>query len=127
MIMNELLPKPNINELLQEPEPVWTLESALEWLRPIDAKLREVGAFTAITGGCMYRGHSHKDLDVVVMNLDTEPGMNKSAAVLCLKMLGLKRVQDAKKVRKYQKRAGGKDVEVWSLPDGRRVDFFFYL
>lgn len=45
---------------------MWTLETALEWVREYEPRAAAAGFHLALTGSCLYRGESAKDLDIVV-------------------------------------------------------------
>lgn len=45
---------------------MWTLDSALPVLRALEAVASKEGFHVALSGSVLYRGHSAKDLDVVV-------------------------------------------------------------
>lgn len=44
----------------------FTIENALEIVRHLEPKLAEIGYHTALTGGCLYRGGSDKDVDIIL-------------------------------------------------------------
>lgn len=43
-----------------------TLNQAIELVREVEEHIAPSGFHTALTGGCLYRGSSEKDIDVVI-------------------------------------------------------------
>lgn len=46
--------------------PVWTLDEAVDLAREMNVALEGLGYHTALTGGCLYRGESFKDVDIII-------------------------------------------------------------
>jgi hypothetical protein len=46
--------------------PLWTLAEAVDLAREMNAALAPLQYHTALTGGCLYRGESYKDVDIVI-------------------------------------------------------------
>lgn len=43
-----------------------TLETAVDVCRTVEAAVAPIGMHCALTGGCLYRGGSEKDIDIII-------------------------------------------------------------
>lgn len=103
---------------------LWTMRSALELIRDVDSRLRQVGYFAALTGGVLIRGWSRHDLDVIVTPLkkSRQPRRMMRQA---LTDAGLRLVISRPEVVRSWRERGIRDtkwVEIWYTSDHRRVD-----
>jgi hypothetical protein len=102
----------------------WTLETAITWLRKAEVTLRDVGWHVALAGGVLFHGKSEHDLDIVVFphnnwNFDLED------VHVSLLRLNMTQTHTPAQMHDHWAAKGStdrKDVEVWRLKDGRRVD-----
>ena len=103
---------------------VWALDDALILARALWSPLQERGWHVGITGSVMYRGYSDKDLDIIAYPRNTETSKPEKLTAY-LRSLGWRRRSTAEATREVWRERGitdAKSVEVWALPDGRRVD-----
>lgn len=109
-------------------EPVWTLDEAIKFCRDLRAAVMPIGFSVGLTGGCLYRGHSFKDIDVILYPLKKPSAFDVGSLREALSRSGhltckLNRTQ-MKDNWHYKGVADDKWVEVWDF-NGKRVDFFF--
>ncbi len=108
----------------------WTLEQGLATARQVEVLVRPLGLFVSLTGGVLYRGHSAKDLDLVIAQLGgLLAGYPHTALDAALGSLGWVKVRTAEQVAEWRRKhdpAGStrNRVEVWRTPENRRVDVF---
>lgn len=117
--------------------PLWRMDEALAFIRPLDAFMRERGYYLGLTGGVLVRGASHKDLDVAVFSLGNKAlkqGITPSmqGAIEALKAYpSLTQEYTLGEVAEYDPDRDSQPVEVWytTVGDGlsKRVDFFFHI
>lgn len=51
---------------------MWTLEDGIKFIQNLDPIIRtQFSCFTALTGSVLHRGNSNKDLDVIILPLDS--------------------------------------------------------
>ncbi len=107
-------------------EPLWTLDSALDFVRTISPIVSSAGYGVAIGGSVLIEGSSDKDLDLVIFPLDaSEVSYSRLYIEFC--KIGLARKCPHHRVAMIWARAGSNDskrVEVWYTSDDRRVDVF---
>jgi len=102
----------------------WTLEDGLSVLRNIHAPLASAGFGIALGGSLLYRGHSKKDIDVIIFPM-RKGAVKVDAAFVVLEFLGWTRWFSVETVQARWRKIGSADtkhVEVWKTPDGRRAD-----
>jgi hypothetical protein len=59
-----------------------TLEGALEFIREVDPVIRkEANCFLALTGGVLIKGESTKDLDLVLLPMNSDKPANRDRAL----------------------------------------------
>jgi hypothetical protein len=96
----------------------WILEDAIVWVQQHEPTASANGFHLALTGGCLYRGWSYKDADVIVYcHANEKP---KIVFKDLIPLLGLT-------VVKRPKTKGASDYrEVWICKDSkdRRIDLF---
>jgi hypothetical protein len=98
----------------------YTLAELCELGAKLEPFMREIGVHVALGGSCMYRGHSDKDMDVILY--PHERAINKRAAIVELERIGFRgrfRIGPAPDCTECP------DVWVAETSKGRRVDFFF--
>ena len=103
---------------------VWNLDDALTIIRKIRPTLQAVGWELALGGGVLNRGWSDKDLDLVAFPTTSEE-YARSYLHEALVAAGWKRTHTVKQMHAFWEKTGVGDrkwVEVYRLPDGRRVD-----
>ena len=108
---------------------MWTIDSALTFIREIEPLLIKNGWYVGLTGSVLIKGESKHDLDLIFY-----PMNNGKVDRLVLygtldHSFGMTRKHDVSIVhRKWWKgetySADSKHVEVWETKDGRRVDLF---
>lgn len=105
--------------------PVWELADALPLLGTMNKARTKIGWFFALGGSVLYKGFSHKDLDVVCIPMN---GGNYSPAKLFDFLeddMGFDLILDAEMQRQNWDRYNGnvdtKNVLVYSL-GGKRID-----
>lgn len=107
--------------------PVWTLQEAIEFIRKLDPMLRLVGYTTALTGSILYRGFSHKDLDIMVYPLSSKHP-NPEGVKLEFERIGMTMLKDILVTQASWAARGSDDkkcVEIWADDRGRRIDIFY--
>lgn len=106
-------------------KPLWTLDSAVALVRELHSKLVEKGCTIALGGGCLHKGFSYKDVDIIIHPLECkhESVMNFKFEPIqeCLYELGLTYKRNAH-IAEYSER----NVQIWEY-QGKRVDIFFML
>ena len=105
-------------------EPMWTLESALAFIRDLDVETRKVEWNTALAGGVLLKGESYKDLDIVFYPMSVnEDSPDRNDLLMTLNACGMRacKFADGKDAKPYNCE---KDVEIWEDAIGRRVDIF---
>jgi hypothetical protein len=109
-------------------EPVWTIGEALTFCKELREDVLPIGFSVGLTGGCLYRGHSFKDIDVILYPLKKPSAFDVHSlrdALLSSGKLKCKFNRTQMKDNwRYKGVADDKWVEVWDF-NGRRVDFFF--
>lgn len=105
------------------PEYSVTLDQAVEVCRRIEEVISPLGAHCGLTGSCLYKGESKKDLDVVVYSHQAiRAPYVKQTIVDALVDSGL-----VPRVSLYQTTPNYLDKDVLLCEvDGRRVDLFFF-
>lgn len=102
---------------------MWDLDSAVKFLRKLEAVIEPSGYHCGLHGGVLYKGTSEKDLDVIIYPHDKGgETIDRQAVWVIIKKFcaaeatgscgGLSQLRDAKEVR-------------WLSARGKRVDFFF--
>lgn len=102
---------------------MWTLRTALAFVRELEAAGAPRGWHFALAGGVMKTGRSSHDLDVIAFP-HTVCESRYPILVDTLKVHGCERVRTATQLRHHTRSKGSKDtkhVEVWMLGD-KRVD-----
>lgn len=61
-----------------------TLEGAIRIARAIEQIIEEYGAHCALTGGCLYTGHSNKDVDIMIYPHKVKLGYGRGAILKAL-------------------------------------------
>lgn len=105
---------------------VWFLQGALDFIRDLSDAVRAVGFDVALAGSVLKKGHSKKDIDIVLFPLRTDK-MNHSRLHKALLSFGMTQLLDQTSVTLLWRKAGSDDckrVEVWDYK-GKRVDLFF--
>lgn len=105
---------------------VWTLDDALTACRRLEEVLAPAGYHVALGGGVLLRGHSHKDLDVLVYPRNVQ-ALEQERAVGLLLGAGFRRWMTAEQVQAMWRKVGSTDnktVEVWRF-EGKRIDLFW--
>ena len=110
-------------ELKPVAPPIWTLEDALDLIRPLQPLARDVGYHITLGGGVLNLGVSAKDLDLFCLPLNGGEGDKAALWVLLDTVLGpLLAIRDSPD---YQPEA------MWHYRDmlhgafeGKRVDLF---
>ncbi len=107
-------------------QPMWTLESGLEFARALEAELAKAGWHCAIAGSVMRLGASVKDLDLVVFPNRSPPGeFAQQSRRKVLNDFGLEIRRTARQMHAHWTTKGSNDlkhVEVWWDKHGRRID-----
>ena len=101
--------------------PRWSLDDALEVIRSLQYKALQCGYHLALGGGVINKGHSHNDLDIVVLPLDGHPQKGSvEFTQLMARTLGANVLMPGE--------ASIATGYVFSLntADNRRIDFLFY-
>lgn len=108
-------------------EVVWSVEQALVFCKELWPKLEQYGWHVGLTGSCLYRGDSIKDLDLVCY-----PRIRSRASLAQLHqamiMAGCMQTKSASTRLDYWKRSGCEDtkhVETWSY-NGKRIDLIVW-
>ncbi len=98
--------------------PTHTLESAVELCREIEPHLAKIGYHCGLTGSCLYKGSSFKDVDVILYPHQVKEKRPKEDVLQVLSGLGF--------VPRYQTQRSCVDKDVLLLGrEDRRVDCFF--
>ena len=97
-----------------------TLELAVEVCRVIESALAPIGYHCGLTGGCLYRGLSGKDVDVIVYPHQVSKTRSKDALKDALKSVGILPMFD----NGHGVSCRDKDIELFKLEDVR-IDLFF--
>ncbi len=107
-------------------EPMWTLQSALEFIAELSPLVREVGYELALAGSVLKSGGSNNDLDIIVFPTTTAH-QHVEALELALRFFGLKKRFTREFVQGKWREGGSTDekhVEIWYDSLDRRVDIF---
>lgn len=99
-----------------------TIETAISCVRELEPKLVEIGCHAALTGGCLYRGGSNKDVDVIIYPHDPANPANTEALKMVLANMGF--------VPRYETDADYVNRRVWVYGrdiDGQYVRFDFFI
>ena len=105
---------------------LWTLDSALDFIRELHHVLNEAGFAAALTGSVLIRGESDNDLDLVIYPLNAAE-CSFTALREGLEGAGMKIKFPRHIVARAWHSRGSNDiktVEAWETPGGRRVDLF---
>ena len=105
---------------------MWTLETALSFVRELEARLRPIGYSVALGGSVLLHGKSPSHLDLVIYPLSSK-GLRPQSLKSALLEHGLTQVATRERVQQVWRRKGSDDtkhVEIWRTND-RRVDLFF--
>lgn len=112
----------------REKKPLWTIDEAISFCRALRTIAEPIGFSVGLTGGCLYRGHSNKDIDVIFYPLKKPSPFDVGGLRTALKESGLLKCRlDRALMQKAWGYRGVNDdkwVEVWEA-DGKRVDLFF--
>jgi hypothetical protein len=107
---------------------VLTLEDAVQIAREVQEAVQSCGFHVALGGGCLHRGRSTKDVDLVLFPHKKPVRMLRSKLQRIAKYLelyGWRKAKSAMQMRKKWSESGSPDdkhVDVWETPDGVRVD-----
>lgn len=120
--------EPNLDELplIDQGKPV-TQQEAIELCLKVEAVIAPLGAHCGLTGSCLYKGQSGKDVDIIIYSHQAiiDP-YNKEILLDALVKSGLL-AQEKDGSYFFQTTANylDKDVVICTV-DGFRVDFFFF-
>lgn len=105
---------------------LWTLDSALAFVRELHPALNKAGFAAAMTGSVLILGGSDNDLDLVIYPLNAAE-CSYAALREALEGAGM-RIRFPRHIvaRAWHSRGSNdiKTVEAWETPGGRRVDLF---
>lgn len=105
-----------------------TWEDAVSVLLKVEAVIAPLGAHTALTGSCIYKGGSSKDIDIVIYPHNCEEPVAKSVLLDALRKERL--LQDINHQGMWYFQTSreyiDKDVVLVKI-DGFRVDLFFFF
>lgn len=101
---------------LTKKEPLWTQEDALLFCMKLWPIAKQYGWYIGLTGSCLYRGDSFKDMDLVAYQHVGHTRQPLGALHSALKTLGMELVRD------FDTTYGEMHVEVWKTRDGKRID-----
>lgn len=110
---------------------MWRWSTALRFVRRMQRTLEPLGYHVALAGGVLMRGHSRKDLDLVIIphDLSRPPDVGPASKVVrALEKLGLRCYCNAHKMRAGWRLSGSTDIKVvdaWRDRQGRRVDLIW--
>jgi len=105
----------------------WTLRRALTFLRKLSPPLLREGFDCGLLGSVLLKGHSTKDLDIVVFPTDTAKYSLDAAKHVFTHAMRMEQLYDKVDVLKFWRRHESTDfkhVEVWAY-NNHRVDIFF--
>lgn len=111
---------------MKKPAVVWTLDEALEFMRPLWNELAPKGWHLGITGGVLVNGSSTKDLDLIAYPRSSRRG-DRRALRAHLRSQGWSLHRRAQRMRAGWRKSGSDDrkhVEMWRDAEGRRIDLF---
>lgn len=111
----------------------WLLGEGVLFCREVSAVVLPYGYYVALAGGVLINGHSSKDLDILLIPLDSSKHNDDTLArvKMALTAWGMKVVFDRAFVQERWRTAGrtdGKHVEIWRAPlkwGLLRVDIIF--
>lgn len=103
-------------------------EDAVGILLQIEKVVADLGAHTALTGSCLYKGKSDKDIDIIIYPHATNDPYRKDEILQAIKDIGKLGVVNHKGWWYFQTTRPyvDKDVVIINF-DGFRVDLFFLL
>lgn len=107
---------------------MWILPEAVALVTTLNEKLMPLGYAVGLTGGCLFKGSSEKDVDIIIYPRgDVDPIPHKLLTQV-LQSHGFTLTRDMKTVQsgwaEYHQSNDKKHVEEWAI-DGKRIDFFF--
>lgn len=112
----------------ENPSKSWTLEQAVSFCQELRARVEPIGFSVGLTGSCLYRGTSRKDIDVILYPLKKPSQFDVHSLRASLIESGwIRCVKDREQMRdnwRYNGILDEKWVEVWDF-NGKRVDLFF--
>jgi len=114
------------NPLEQLPRAFWSVEEGIALCRKLHKLLLPIGYSVALTGSVLFKGKSHKDLDLVVFPCSTA-NTNESLLRHTLMNFGIRPWIPMEEVHAAWRKKGSDDtkhVEVWRFGI-RRIDLFF--
>lgn len=103
---------------------MWTLDSALAFIRSIQGDMMARGWFVALAGGCLNKGNSNHDLDLVAVPMKTY-ATDLEALHDVLRSHKLRRTHTWQMMIEHWSTKGRPDkkyVEVYFTDDHKRVD-----
>ena len=109
-------------------KPLWTQQEAIDFCASLWKHLEPVGIHVGLTGSVLTKGHSFKDLDLILYPRRTDIRGFEDIEDQLVQFMGLRRILGQKGVRRIWRELGSLDlkrVEAWRDGEGRRIDFFF--
>lgn len=95
-----------------------TLTDAVEFCREIEPTLARIGYHCGLTGSCLYKGESSKDMDIIIYPHNVNATKPESEIMDALGVNGV--------TKAFNEPASTADKLVWvGRTKNTRVDFFF--
>lgn len=107
-----------------------TIEQAVEVCRKVEALISPHGAHCALTGSCLYKGESKKDIDIIIYSHQLSEKYPKEKVLEAIKPhvsqhdFGFDHLGDGEHFFQTNTKYIDKDV-VLCVIDGFRIDLFF--
>lgn len=105
---------------------MWGLEEGVDFCRRLNKHLSPVGYAVALTGSVLFKGKSHKDLDLIVYPMSTSV-VNPALLHTTLMNFGIRPWIMVDEVHERWRKLGSADTkhcEIWRSGI-RRIDLFF--
>lgn len=105
---------------------LWSLEEGVDFCRRLNKRLMHVGYVVALTGSVLFKGKSHKDLDLIVYPMSTS-AVDLEALRGALTGFGIRPWIPVEEVHERWRKLGSTDTkhcEIWRSGI-RRIDLFF--
>jgi hypothetical protein len=105
---------------------LWTIEEGVDFCRRLNAHLEPIGYGVALTGSVLFKGKSHKDIDLIVFPLSTAK-MDEALLRHTIMNFGIRPWIPMEELHELWRKKGSEDtkhVEIWRFGI-RRIDLFF--
>ena len=99
---------------------MWTIETALEFIREQQPRFKEVSFHLALAGSVLNNGKSEHDLDIIVMSMGTQEDISND------NLLNLLASLDAIPLNVHDEEYEEDKIIYRSFEKGKQIDWFVY-